>query len=186
MVHISTGDLLRAAVKAGTALGKTAGALMEAGKLVPDELIIGIVNERMSQDDCKQKGWLLDGFPRTEAQAAALTKAGVTADAFLYLNVPDELLVERVVGRRSDPETGKIYHMTFNKPPEDDAELIARLVQRKDDTEECCQQRLVQFHSHINAVRGLFADKMHEIDGAKPKAEVFRHICTQLDKALAQ
>jgi adenylate kinase len=97
LVHISTGDLLREAVKSGSELGKQAGELMEAGKLVPDDLIIGIVKDRLSKSDCAEKGWLLDGFPRTEAQASALAQMGIVADHFIYLNVPDELLVERVV-----------------------------------------------------------------------------------------
>ncbi len=95
LVHISTGDMLRAAGKAGTELGKKAAALMEAGQLVPDDLIIGIVMDRLAEDDCKTRGWLLDGFPRTQGQAQALVDKGIVPDAFLYLNVPDELLVER-------------------------------------------------------------------------------------------
>merc|ERR1712071_473464 len=107
---------------------------MDSGKLVPDDVIIGVVKDRMEQADCKKQGWLLDGFPRTQAQADALLASGVSADCFLFLNVPDEILVERVVGRRTDPETGKIYHMTFSPP--DDEEVLARLEQRSDDTEE--------------------------------------------------
>ncbi len=89
--------MLRAAAKTGSALGLQAAELMAAGKLVPDDLIIGIVKERLSQSDCRERGWLLDGFPRTAAQAEALTKMGITPDAFVYLNVPDEILVERYV-----------------------------------------------------------------------------------------
>ena len=108
------------------------------------------VQDRLNQDDCKTNGWLLDGFPRTPAQAEALASAGVKADCFLFLNVPDEILVERVVGRRTDPETGKIYHMTFS-PPEDE-EVLARLEQRSDDTEEKVKVRLEQFHANVDAV----------------------------------
>ena len=173
-VHISTGDLLRAAVQAGTEIGKQAGALMEAGALVPDALIIGIVRERLAESDCQARGWLLDGFPRTEAQADALVSAGIVADAFVYLKVPDELLLERVTGRRTDPVTGKGYHTKFS--PATDPEVVARLTQRKDDTEEALQSRLVQFHTNIAAVRGKFADKLHEIDGTQKKEEVFANI----------
>ena len=116
--------MLRAAVKEGTELGKQAQAVMEAGQLVPDELIIGVVVDRLNQSDCVEKGWLLDGFPRTKPQADALSAAGMVPDCFLLLDVPQEVLVERVTGRRTDPETGKIYHLTFN-PPENE-EIAAR------------------------------------------------------------
>jgi adenylate kinase len=101
---------------------------------VPDEVIIGVVKDRLLQPDCQTQGWLLDGFPRTKAQAEALASLGVSPSSFVLLNVPDELLVERVVGRRTDPETGKIYHLKYSPPP---ADVPAdRLVQRSDDTEE--------------------------------------------------
>lgn len=117
----------------------------------------------MDESDCQEKGWLLDGFPRTQAQAKALEDAGITADCFIFLNVPDEVLVERVVGRRTDPETGKIYHMTFS-PPEDD-EVAARLEQRSDDTEEKVKVRLEQFHANVEAVKDSYADISVSIDG---------------------
>jgi adenylate kinase len=185
LVHISTGDLLRAAVKAGTEIGKQAGALMEAGQLVPDALIIRMVKERIAQPDCVSKGWLLDGFPRTEAQADALMEAGIECDAFIYLKVPDEMLVERVVGRRTDPVTNMIYHLKFSPPPEDEA-VLSRLVHRADDTEETCVARLEQFHSHIGAVRSKFASIMHEIDGTQNKHAVFKDITEKLDEALEE
>ena len=179
-VHISTGDMLRAAAKSGSELGVQAAELMAAGQLVPDDLIIGIVKDRLAEPDCAARGWLLDGFPRTEAQALALVQMGIAPDAFVSLNVPDELLVERVVGRRTDPETGKIYHLKFNPPPEDDAELLARLVHRADDTEETCQKRLEQFHAHINAVRGQYGAQLLEVDGSLAKHDVFAQIVAKL------
>jgi adenylate kinase len=105
----------------------------------------------------------LDGFPRTAAQARALEEAGIIAGCFLFLNVPDSILVERVVGRRTDPETGKIYHMTFS-PPQDE-EVRARLVLRSDDTEEKVKVRLEQFHANVNAVMESYADISASIDG---------------------
>ncbi|KAJ1476287.1 adenylate kinase-domain-containing protein, partial [Baffinella frigidus] len=115
VVHISTGDALREqVVKAGTDLGKKAKGFMDSGGLVPDEVMIGIVNARLAEKDCVEKGWLLDGFPRTAAQAEAIKKGGHTADKFIILNVPDNILIERCVGRRTDPVTGKIYHTKFN------------------------------------------------------------------------
>ncbi|MFN9981871.1 MAG: adenylate kinase family protein, partial [bacterium] len=118
VVHLSTGDILRAAVAARTPVGIVAKGYMDAGKLVPDEVIINIVKDRLQEEDCQTRGWLLDGFPRTKAQAEALKEAGVCADCFIFLNVPDEILVERVVGRRTDPVTGKIYHVKYFPPPE--------------------------------------------------------------------
>lgn len=178
VVHLSTGDMLRAAVAAGSEVGTAAKEYMDAGKLVPDEVIIGVVNDRLNADDCKANGWLLDGFPRTPAQAEALAAAGIEADCFLFLNVPDDILVERVVGRRTDPETGKIYHMTFS-PPEDE-EVLARLEQRSDDTEEKVKVRLEQFHSNVEAVKGSYSDIGVEIDGTASPTEVAKAVAAAI------
>jgi adenylate kinase len=174
VVHLSTGDMLRAAVAAGTEVGIQAKEAMDAGKLVSDEIIIGVISDRLKEDDCKTNGWLLDGFPRTPAQAEALAAAGLEADCFLFLNVPDEVLVERVVGRRTDPETGKIYHMTFS-PPEDEA-VLARLEQRSDDTEEKVKVRLEQFHANVDAVKGSYSDISVEIDGTAAPTDVAKAV----------
>ncbi|KAK3265850.1 hypothetical protein CYMTET_25496, partial [Cymbomonas tetramitiformis] len=116
LVHISAGDLLRAAVAEGTDAGKTAKEFMDNGQLVPNEVVVTMVKDRLAQDDAQTTGFLLDGYPRSGDQAEALKEAGIDVELFILLNVPDELLVERVVGRRSDPETGKIYHMTYFPP----------------------------------------------------------------------
>ena len=171
--------MLRAAVAAGTEVGKQAKDFMDAGKLVPDEVIIGVVKDRLDEADCVESGWLLDGFPRTPAQAEALADAGVSADCFIFLNVPDEVLVERVVGRRTDPETGKIYHMTFS-PPEDE-EVLARLVQRSDDTEEKVKVRLVEFRANIDSVKGVYKDISVEVDGTKKPEEISATIVEAID-----
>jgi len=164
VVHLSTGDMLREAVAAETEVGLAAKGYMNSGKLVPDEVIIGIVKDRLEQGDCQSQGWLLDGFPRTRAQADALAQTGVKADCFLFLNVPDEMIVERVVGRRTDPETGKIYHMKFSPPTDED--VISRLVHRADDTEDAVVVRLKQFHDNFDAVKECYENIMHEIDGS--------------------
>lgn len=183
VVHLSTGDMLRAAVAAGTDVGKQAKDFMDSGKLVPDEVIIGIIKDRLFESDCVESGWLLDGFPRTPAQAEALADAGVSADCFVFLNVPDEALIERVVGRRTDPETGKIYHMTFS-PPEDE-EILARLEQRSDDTEEKVKVRLEQFHANVEAVKGSYTDISVEVDGTQKPDEVSTVILEAIDAVLA-
>lgn len=183
VVHLSTGDMLRAAVAAGTDVGKQAKDFMDSGKLVPDEVIIGVVKDRLEESDCAESGWLLDGFPRTPAQAEALADAGVSADCFIFLNVPDDVLVERVVGRRTDPETGKIYHMTFS-PPEDE-EVLARLEQRSDDTEEKVKVRLEQFHANVEAVKGSYTDIAVEVDGTRKPDEVSATIMESIDAVFA-
>eukprot|EP00752_Nemacystus_decipiens_P016468 g14721.t2 len=182
VVHLSTGDMLREAVKNQTPVGMEAKGFMDAGKLVPDEVIIGIVRDRLNEDDCKAHGWLLDGFPRTRAQANALAAEGIKADSFLLLNVPDEMLIKRVVGRRLDPETGDIYHLEFSPPP---AEIVDRLVHRSDDTAEKAQVRLDQYHSNIAAIRECYEDITCSLDGSVGKAEVFEGIAGELDSKLA-
>ncbi len=165
--HISTGDMLRAAVKAGTTLGLEAQAFMTRGDLVPDEVVIGMIIERIAAPDCS-KGFMLDGFPRTAPQAAALDEAmaaaGVTLDAVLLIEVPDSLIVERITGRRSDPETGAIYHLAFNPPP---AEIADRVVQRKDDTEAACVARLSKYHSETAPIVPFYEAKglLRRVDG---------------------
>jgi len=179
VVHLSTGDMLRAAVKEGTEVGLKAKGFMESGKLVPDDVIIGIVKDRLAEEDCEKCGWLLDGFPRTEEQAKALQAAGIEPNSVLYLDVPDEMLIERVVGRRTDPETGKIYHVKFF-PPEND-EIAKRLTQRADDTEEKVRVRLEAFHEHMGAVEAVYKDLISKTDGTKPKEEVFESLTKALD-----
>jgi adenylate kinase len=182
VVHLSTGDMLRAAVKAETELGKKAKEFMNAGKLVPDELIIGVVKERLNQDDCKCRGWLLDGFPRTKSQADALIASGMIPDAFILLDVPEDVLVERVTGRRTDPVTLKVYHMKFN-PPENDV-IAARLEQRSDDTEEKIKIRYKEFQSHIAAIRSSYEDKLIFVNGSQAKKIVTDTVKNGLDKVL--
>ncbi|KAK3006350.1 hypothetical protein RJ639_017860 [Escallonia herrerae] len=134
LVHIAAGDLLRAEIAAGTENGRRAKEYMEIGQLVPNEIVVMMVKDRLSQPDSEEKGWLLDGYPRSSSQATALKEFGFEPDLFILLEVPEEILVERVVGRRLDPVTGKIYHLQYS-PPETE-EIAARLTQRFDDTEE--------------------------------------------------
>jgi len=181
-VHLSTGDMLRAAVAAATPVGLEAKDYMDSGKLVPDDVIINLINERMNQDDCKKCGWLLDGFPRTKIQADALASNGVKADCVLFLNVPDDELVKRVCGRRTDPVTGAIYHTEYNPPPA--GEIADRCTQRSDDTEEKVKVRLEQFHANVKAVKGEYLDISVEIDGTKKVdavgAEIFKALSERL------
>ena len=179
LVHISAGDLLRAAVKEGTPAGLEAKEYMDRGALVPDSCVVTMVVDALATPAAKEKGWLLDGYPRSASQADAIAEQGIEPDSFLLLDVPDEKLVERVVGRRLDPETGKIYHMTFSPPP---ADIVDRLTQRSDDTEEKALNRLKVHHSNVEAVVGKYADKMKTIDGDRAKTEVFAEICGIIDE----
>ena len=165
--HISTGDLLRAAVVAETELGQKAKGHMEKGELVPDELLIPLVADGLS---ATEEGWLLDGFPRTQPQAQALKDSGVVPDVLLVLDVPDEELTGRCVDRRLDPISGKIYHLK-NNPPEDE-EVAARLIQRSDDTAEKIQTRLRLYHENKDAVCAVFADQVRRVDGNRPAETV--------------
>lgn len=139
--QVSTGDMLRAAVAQGTSLGMQAKQCMDAGQLVPDEVIIGLVEERLAEPDASE-GVLLDGFPRTIPQAEALAEIAHIS-LVIAIEVPDEAIIERIVGRRMDPDTGDIYHVTFKPAP---PEIAARLVQREDDNEETVRARLLAYH----------------------------------------
>lgn len=145
--QISTGDMLRAAIKAGSELGTLAKSVMDAGKLVTDEIIIGLVKERIAQDDCKN-GFLLDGFPRTVPQADALKEAGVAIDAVIEIDVPDSEIVKRMSGRRAHLASGRTYHVMYNPPKVEgkDDETGEDLVQRDDDKEEIVLGRLSVYH----------------------------------------
>ena len=173
LTHISAGDLLRAAVAAGTDAGKKAKEYMDRGDLVPNEVVVTMVKDRLAQSGCA-KGWLLDGYPRSEEQAEALIESGIDPDLFLLLDVPDEILIDRVVGRRLDPVDGTIYHMTFFPPPT--PEIAARLTQRSDDTEEKAANRLAVHHKNVDAVVGKYESIMKNVDGNRAKQDVFKDI----------
>lgn len=145
--QISTGDMLRAAIKNGTKLGKKVKAVMDAGSLVSDDIIIALVKERIAQDDCAN-GFLFDGFPRTIPQAEALRDAGVAIDHVVEIAVDDEEIVKRMSGRRVHPESGRTYHVVFNPPKEEGKDDITGgpLVQRTDDEEETVRKRLGVYH----------------------------------------
>ncbi|AIU87708.1 MULTISPECIES: adenylate kinase [Pectobacterium] len=145
--QISTGDMLRAAVKAGTELGKQAKEIMDAGKLVTDELVIALVKERIAQEDCRN-GFLLDGFPRTIPQADAMKDAGINVDYVIEFAVPDELIIDRIIGRRVHAASGRVYHVKFNPPKVEGKDDVTGedLTIRKDDQEDTVRKRLVEYH----------------------------------------
>jgi adenylate kinase len=146
--QISTGDMLRAAVKAGTELGKKAKQVMDTGGLVPDDIIIGLVKERIKEADC-QKGFLFDGFPRTIPQADAMKDAGVPIDAVVEIDVPDGEIIKRMSGRRVHLASGRTYHVVFNPPKVEGKDDVTGepLIQRDDDKEETVKKRLDVYHA---------------------------------------
>jgi adenylate kinase len=168
---IATGDMLRDAVREGTALGREAKGYMDAGALVPDDVILGMVRERLSQDDARG-GAVFDGYPRNAAQAGSLDEMlrgiGRAIDAVVYLEVDDDAIVRRMGGRRTDPETGSVYHVEHNPPP---AEIAARCVIRPDDVEETVRTRLEVYRKNTAPLVEHYRAAgvpVHTVDGGRP------------------
>jgi adenylate kinase len=157
--QISTGDMLRAHVKAGTELGVAAKKIMDAGGLVSDDIIIGMVKERLTQDDCKS-GYLFDGFPRTIPQAEALKAAGVPLDAVVEIDVPDAEIIKRMSGRRVHVASGRTYHVVFNPPKVEGKDDVTGedLIQRDDDKEETVKKRLDIYHAQTEPLVKFYGD----------------------------
>ena len=179
---ISTGDMLRAAKAAGTALGQEAQKFMSAGKLVPDEVVIGLVDERLTQDDAK-KGFILDGFPRTvpqaESLAALLEKRGTPLQYVLQIDVSRDLLLERATLRRIDKRSGQIYHLKYNPPPPD-----AELEHRADDREETVKRRLDEYDAMTAALLPFYETKglLRRVNGVGTPDEVTARIISELER----
>ncbi|AFL98910.1 MULTISPECIES: adenylate kinase [Desulfitobacterium] len=186
--HISTGDMFRAAIKAGTALGMKAKEYMDAGSLVPDEVTIGIVAERLAEPDCS-KGFLLDGFPRTVAQADALdkilAKLKMNLDGVINIEVPEAKLLERLTGRRICRQCGATYHMVFN-PPASEAvcdKCGGELYQRSDDTLETAKNRLQVYNDQTQPLIDYYREKglLREINGDQDIAQVLQDIVDAME-----
>jgi len=181
--QISTGDMLRAAIKAGTELGVAAKKVMDAGGLVSDDIIIGLVQERLQQPDCAN-GYLFDGFPRTVAQADSMKDNGVAVDYVLEIDVPDESIIERMDGRRVHPGSGRVYHVKFNPPKVDNKDDVTgeELVQRDDDKAETVKKRLDVYHNQTEVLLGYYntwaqsgepgAPKYRRIAGVGPVEQI--------------
>ncbi len=181
--QISTGDMLRAAIKAGSDLGMAAKKVMDAGGLVSDDIMIGLVKDRLKEPDCAN-GYLFDGFPRTIAQADAMKDAGINVDYVLEIDVPDESIVERMSGRRSHPGSGRVYHIKFNPPKVDNVDDVTGepLVQRDDDKAETVMKRLGVYHNQTEVLLGYYnkwaqsglpgAPKYRRISGVGPVDQI--------------
>ncbi|SHE81927.1 Adenylate kinase [Microbulbifer donghaiensis] len=168
--QISTGDMLRAAVKAGTPLGLQAKDIMAAGKLVSDDLIIALVKERIAESDCAN-GFLFDGFPRTIPQAQALLDADIAIDHVLEIAVDDEEIVKRLSGRRVHEGSGRVYHMIYNPPKAEGVDDVTGepLVQRSDDTEETVRNRLAVYHEQTEPLVGFYRELAERSPETAPK-----------------
>ena len=168
--QISTGDMLRAAVKAGTPLGVAAKKVMDAGQLVSDEIIIGLVTERLKQADCRQ-GYLFDGFPRTIAQAEAMKREGVDVDFVIEIEVDDGEILRRMSGRRVHPASGRSYHVRFNPPRQPDKDDVTGepLVQRDDDREETVRKRLEVYRAQTRPLVDYYSRWAASGDARAPR-----------------
>ena len=191
--QISTGDMLRAAIREGTELGKQAQSVMDNGGLVSDELIIGLVKERIAQPDCVN-GCIFDGFPRTIPQAEALESEGITIDHVIEIDVPDEEIVQRLSGRRQHPASGRVYHIVYNPPKIEgkDDETGEELVQRPDDQEQTIRKRLASYHAETSQLVGFYQERAekesnaatyNKINGLDPIEKVQEKLFAILDQS---
>jgi len=188
--QISTGDMLRAAVKAESDMGLKVKSVMESGGLVTDDIIIGLVKERITEDDCAE-GFLFDGFPRTIPQAEAMEDAGVEIDAVLEIDVPDDEIVRRLSGRRVHLDSGRVYHVDFNPPAKEGLDDVTGepLVLRKDDEEDTVRKRLSLYHEQTKPLVNFYQEmekktgKMRfiKIDGTRSINEIVADIKQSLD-----
>jgi adenylate kinase len=168
--QISTGDMLRAAVKAGSELGQQAKSFMDSGGLVPDDVIIGLVKERIQENDCKN-GFLFDGFPRTIPQADALREAGVEIDFVVEIDVDDEEIIKRLSGRRVHPDSGRTYHIVFNPPTTAGVDDVTGepLIQRDDDKEDTIKKRLEVYHEQTELLVEYYSTQAQNGSNISPK-----------------
>ena len=191
--QISTGDMLRAAVKAGTTMGLAAKKVMDAGGLVSDDIIIGLVKERLAQPDCAN-GFLFDGFPRTIPQADAMKAAGVKLDVVLEIDVPEEAIIERMSGRRTHQASGRSYHVKYNPPRVEGRDDVTGepLVQRDDDREETIRKRLQAYHAQTAVLSRFYGElaasgapraaRFVTVDGTRPIEQVKGEVLAALER----
>lgn len=192
--QISTGDMLRAAVRAGTALGLEAKKVMEAGELVPDDLIMDLVKDRIAQDDCRQ-GYLFDGFPRTLGQAEAMQREGILIDCVVEIVVADDEIIKRLDGRRIHPGSGRVYHVLFNPPQQPGVDDVSgeALVQREDDREATVRKRLQVYHEQTAPLIRFYSDLSGRnapaylrVDGAGDVREITKNLVHGLENLMGR
>ena len=182
---VSTGNIIREALKNGTEMGLKAMSFIEAGQLVPDEVVIGIIKERLAKDDCKN-GFILDGFPRTIPQAEALDAMGISIDKVVDIEVPDENIMERMTGRRVCGTCGASYHLMFKKPLKDGIcdSCGGELVQRKDDAPETVSDRLKVYHEQTEPLKDFYekAGKLSVVEGLGTVSEITERVLKALEE----
>lgn len=186
--QISTGDMLRTAIAAGSELGKNARSIMESGQLVSDEIIINLVKERIKEPDCR-RGFLFDGFPRTIRQAEALKDADIAIDHVIEIAVPDSEIIQRLSGRRVHLPSGRVYHVKFNPPAREDIDDISGdpLIQREDDKEETIRKRLEVYHEQTEPLVDYYKNdesnpdiQFHKVSGVGAVDSVFQNILEKI------
>lgn len=181
---ISTGNIIREALKSGTEMGLKAKSFMDAGQLVPDDVVIGIIKERLKKDDCKN-GFILDGFPRTIPQAEALDKMGVTIDKVIDIEVADEAIVKRMSGRRVCEKCGASYHLEYKKPSEEGIcdNCAGALVQRKDDHPDTVKSRLEVYHNETEPLKTYYSKqgKLAIVEGQSEISETTKLVFAQIE-----
>ncbi|MDT0594770.1 adenylate kinase [Glaciecola petra] len=186
--QISTGDMLRSAIKAGTEMGLAAKKVMDAGQLVSDDIIIGLVKERIAQKDC-EKGFLLDGFPRTIPQAEAMQDAGIAVDYCIEFDVPDSVIVDRMSGRRVHPASGRVYHVVYNPPKQEGKDDVSGddLVIRDDDQEATVRKRLGVYHEQTKPLIDFYQSAAKQglcdylsVDGTQAVADIAAELSSKL------
>ena len=166
LVHIGARDLLQAEASKGTAIGKNIEASMARGELVPDATIIDLIQKRLAESDAVQKGWLIEGFPRTKNQALSLQTSGFIPQAFMHIDIPADVIAERIEGRRFDPVTSKVYHLAFDPPT--DPEVMSRLEQRGDDTRERSERRLAAYYRTTAEIELCYKSAIHRVCPVPP------------------
>ncbi|KEG08469.1 adenylate kinase [Trypanosoma grayi] len=182
LLHISAGSLMRDEVEKGTKIGRQVAAYMSEGRLIPDEVIVKVMAERLSERDARAKGVLLDGYPRTLSQAKALAATGFEIDAMVFISVDAQMLEERCLLRRLDPVTGRIYNLKSDPPPD---EIMSRLLIRSDDTREKHQRRMKIYRAERTALLEYYAGRILEVDGNPPFPVVYASMRVKID-ALAR
>ena len=180
VVPVAPGALLRQAIADSTEIGVEAKKCMDAGELVPDDLVIRLVHQKLNTPECRLNGWLLDGYPRTAKQAQALCDAGVLPEHYFLLDAPADMLIERCTHRRVDPHTEAIYNLKTNPPPNCE-EILERLVQRSDDKPETIPKRIELFHAHIDSVSSYYSEISQKIDAERDSEAVY----TELSRVIA-
>lgn len=164
LVHISAGDIFRESIRARTKIGNQVANFVKNGRLVPDKITIDMIKERLAQNDCVQKGWLLDGFPRSMKQAMSLKQSGISVDTVIVLDAPPSIILQRGLGRCIDPVNGRVYHKIYNPPP---SNILHRIIERPDDTKETLLRRYDEYKETIGNILQVYGNKVHIIDASR-------------------